>query len=226
MAPQTVLVHGPLVGPSTWRWVAQELRAHRVDVIVPHLRVDTSADDPFTQLISDVASQVASDDVVLVGHSGAGVLLPFISDASSAQRARFVFVDAGLPPLAGPLDLADPEFRAFLHGHVEQDGLLPPWHTWWGEEGMRYMVPDDERRAAVTADIRRLPLSYYDSAPVVAGGWSAQPAGYVLLSESYRACADQARAWGWKVIEVLGTHLELVRRPEDVAASIIDIATW
>ena len=224
VAPQVVLVHAPLVGPSTWRWVAQELRARGVEVVVPRLQVDASAEAPFDQLVSAVASEVTSDHVVLVGHSGAGVLLPFIAEASSFDHARLVFVDAGLPPLEGAVELAAEDFRRFLRGRADENGLLAPWHTWWGEDGMSRMVGDEERRAEVSGDTQQLPLSYYDRAPVVPRGWSAHAAGYLLLSEVYRPAAMQASALGWSVLEVLGTHLELVNRPADVAASIIAVA--
>jgi hypothetical protein len=224
MGPQIVLVHAPLVGPSMWRWVAQNLASRGVEVVVPHLRLDTSAEDPFDQLVSKAASDVVSDEVVLVGHSGAGLLLPFIAEASSSRSARFVFVDAGLPPLEGRVEPASEEFRTFLRSHADATGVLPPWHTWWGPEGMQWLVPDEQRRAIVTADIPQLPLSYFDSVPEVPRNWAARAAGFVLLSELYRVWADQARALGWNAVELFGTHLELVNRPEDVAEAIMDVA--
>jgi hypothetical protein len=89
---------------------------------------------------------------------------------------------------------------------------------------MQWLVPDEQRRAIVTADIPQLPLSYFDSVPEVPRNWAARAAGFVLLSELYRVWADQARALGWNAVELFGTHLELVNRPEDVAEAIIDVA--
>lgn len=48
--------------------------------------------------------------------------------------------------------------------------------------------------------------------------------GYVLLSETYRIWADAAASYRWPVEEVLGTHLELVNRPGEVAAAIVRAA--
>ncbi len=219
MARQVVLVHAPLVGASTWKWVADELRAQGEDVVVPRLRVDSRSGNPFDQLIEDIVSEVSADEAVLVGHSGGGVLLPFVAVACSAKEVRLVFVDAGLPPVSGPIELAEPEFRASLDARADSEGLLPQWHAWWGDDGMRWMVPDERRRATATADIEQLPLTYYDSVAVVPCGWPAMPAGYVLLSETYRVWAQQAQEWSWPVVEVRGTHLELVNRPAEVAAA-------
>lgn len=224
MPPQVLLVHAPLVGPSTWWWVAEELETLGVDVVVPSLHVEASAVDPLDLLVDHAASEVTSDDVVLVGHSGAGVLLPFIAEATSLQRARLVFVDSGLPPLEGPVDLAPDEFRRFLRRHADENGLLAPWHTWWGEAGMSQLVEDEDRRDLVLRDIQRVPFSYYDSAPVVPASWSERMAGYVILSEAYRASANQAEELGSTVVEMPGTHLEMVNRPYDVARAILQVA--
>lgn len=224
VGPQVVLVHAPLVGASTWRWVAQNLRSRGVDVTVPQLRLDDSPDQPFDRLVSLAASDIVSDEVVLVGHSGAGLLLPFIAEASSSRSARFVFVDSGLPPVDGRVELASEEFRTFLRSRADADGVLAPWHTWWGDEGMQWLVQDEKRRAIVTVDIPQLQLTYFDSDPMVPANWAAHAAGYVLLSEVYRVWADQARSLGWNVVEVFGTHLELVNRPDDVADAIVHVA--
>lgn len=39
----------------------------------------------------------------------------------------------------------------------------------------------------------------------------------------YRASANEAKAAGWRVLEVLGTHLELVNRPVAVADAIVEV---
>lgn len=220
-----VLVHAPLVGPSTWRWVAEELRRCGHDVFVPALRDDSALDGDRLQrsLIIRAASAVPhGSDVVLVGHSGGGMLLPLIAARSTARSVSYVFVDSGLPPAEGTLELAGDEFRATLQERVEPDGRLPAWHTWWGDNAMEWLVSDAERRAEVIADVPRLALAYFDARPPLPLLWRSSPCGYLLLSEVYRAAADEAKAEGWPVVEVLGTHLELVNRPSAVAAAIVE----
>lgn len=219
-----VLVHAPLVGPSTWRLVADELAAIGLEVVVPHLRVQDADTDLFDDLVGQVAAQVVGEEVALVGHSGAGFLLPFVAEACGARRVRLVFVDAGLPPPSGPVELAGADFRGMLDALAGDDGLLPPWHTWWGDAQLESMVPDRDRRAVVTSDVPQLPLSFFDAAPAVPESWHDRPAGYVLLSEVYRPFADQARRWNWPCAEVPGTHLETVNRPGEVAAAIRSVA--
>ena len=56
-----------------------------------------------------------------------------------------VFVDAGLPT-----DGPDP-FLDRLRD-IAEDGLLPPWSTWFGPDVMATLVPDPTRRAEIEAD--------------------------------------------------------------------------
>lgn len=215
-----VLAHAPLVGPSSWRWVAELLVDGDAEVVVPDLHRLTRG-----QLAPDFADALAAvirehDSLVLVGHSGAGPLLPLAVEQAGSPSARYVFVDTAVPPPGSPLP-ASPAFREQLEALVEPDGLLPPWHTWWGPDGMAWLVPDEERRALVSADIPRLPLAYFDAEIVAPTGWQRRPGGFVLLSEAYRSFADTALEFGWPVVEVMGTHLELVNDPDAVAAAIL-----
>lgn len=225
-----VLAHAPLVGPSTWRWIASALPG---EVRVPDLHPGGDA-ITFDSCIGRIADQIpAGSDVVLVGHSGAGILLPCAAARAAPARVTFVFVDAGLPPMSGSTLDEHPVMkdagiewsgRPSFADRIESDGHLPPWHTWWGDAGMEWLVPDRDRRSTVSADIPRLPLSFYDDGCDVPPGWSDEPAGYVLLSDTYRIWAEAARSYGWPVVEVPGTHLEIVNRPDDVASAILEVA--
>lgn len=222
-----VLVHSPLVGPSTWSWVAAELakRGHRA--IVPSLTgVEHTSGSPFDFCVRAAREAIPTDQpVFLVGHSGSGVLLPFIGDQLPIRPIKYVFVDAGLPPESGRVLLAEDEFRSFLDGMVDAEGMLPRWSQWWGEEMIQSMVPDADRRAVLEADMPGLPMRYYDQAVDVPPAWSQVPAAYLLLSESYRNAADEARSLGWPVSELPGGHLHLVVDPSAVAEALLELTT-
>lgn len=220
MGHTIVLVHAPLVGPSSWGWVAKELVDAGAEVIAPDLHRVTRGRLPhdFANALADIIRE--HDSLVLVGHSGAGPLLPLAVAKARTPLVRYVFVDAAVPPPGSPLP-ASPDFRKQLEELTEADGYLPPWHTWWGPEGMTWLVPDEDRRARVTADMPRLPLAYFDADIVAPAGWHRDPAAFVLLSETYRSFANTAFEYGWPVIEVSGTHLELVNDPDAVVAAIL-----
>src|SRR5438874_8098506 len=97
--PRFVLVHAPLVGASTWQWVSTVLdeRRHRVVAVDLHSMARSPTFDAF---VSAVASTIQDSDV-LVGHSGAGALLPFAAAEATVTDVRYVFVDAWFPPASG-----------------------------------------------------------------------------------------------------------------------------
>src|SRR4051812_41680577 len=77
-AMKFVLVHSPVVGPSTWRWVAKVLRSEGHEVVVPNLVAAAMAGDPdvFAQAAADAAD--SDEETVIIGHSGAGAVMPLL----------------------------------------------------------------------------------------------------------------------------------------------------
>src|SRR5205809_6769522 len=55
-----VLVHSPVVGPSTWRWVADALRSNGHEAIVPNLVAEAVAGDP--GVFAQAAAEAADSD--------------------------------------------------------------------------------------------------------------------------------------------------------------------
>ena len=216
-----VLIHSPLVGPTTWSWVADEMVTYGHHVIVPSLLRAATSGSWEACVDAVVAAALPAGPHVLVGHSGAGPLLPVI--ASRLNPSRLVFVDATLPPTDGESALAPEQFLGTLTG-LAQDGLLPPWSEWFEPGTMERLIPDPVRRHAVVAELPRLPLSYFHARVPVPDEWATDPSAYVLLSQGYRQEAEHAAARGWPVIEMLGSHLDLVSQPVPLAAALRDQA--
>src|SRR2546425_6243858 len=90
-----VLVHSPLVGPLTWALVAETLHQWGHDALVPVLR-DTDDDDrPYWQqqvasVTPALAAVPADRALVLVGHSGAGALLPALRPNAGHRVATHI----------------------------------------------------------------------------------------------------------------------------------------
>ena len=212
-----VLIHSPLVGPTTWSWVANELGKYGHQVIVPSLlRAATSGS--WEACVDGVVAEAAPGvPHVLVGHSGAGPLLPVI--ANQLNTSRLVFVDASLPPTDGESALIPEQFLGALTA-LAQGGLLPPWSEWFELGTMETLIPDPVRRDAILAELPRLPLSYFQGRVPMPDAWAAAPCTYVLLSEAYRHEAEQAAARGWPVVEILGSHMDVVSQPLPLAAAL------
>ena len=225
MAKAIVLIHSPLVGPSSWRWVANALDELGYRVAVPSLRRGAARGSwqECVQLAASPAREI-DGDVVLVGHSGAGPLLPLIAAELARPPTRLVFVDAALPPARGDMALIPDDFADHLRG-LAHDGVLPPWSEWFGPDTIAALIPDDERRRDVVADLSEIPLAYFDARLTLPEGWCQAATGaYILLSEVYRADASDAASRGWPTIEMIGGHMDLVTRPTAVADAIRALA--
>lgn len=218
------LVHSPLVGPTTWRWVADALVAAGHEVAVPDLRDAAVTGDPNAVIAAAVAAVPSRWTApVAVGHSGAGSILPSVVERLGRHSPMLVFVDAGLPPCKGS---ATPgaDFLDRLRA-LTVDGALPRWSTWWGDGAMEMLVPAAERRSELEAEMPQIPLAYFEASFEVPEGWCETSGSYLLLSEPYRADAKRARALGWPTVERLGGHLDIANDPDSVARAIVALAS-
>lgn len=227
--PLYVLVHSPLVGPSTWAGVADVLQRRGHAVVVPHL---DNPDDPAGGLFRHHAEQVRqaveahsrTAPVLLVGHSGAGAVLPGAGDTLVNQVAGYVFVDAGIPrDRATRLDDAPPDFAARIRELVD-GGRVPPWAEWWSDDVLAALVPDEAARERFAAELAPLPLALFEERIRVPLAFPDAPCAYVLLSAAYEDAAAQAGRLGWEVLAFDAGHLHMLVEPETVASALEEAA--
>jgi hypothetical protein len=198
------LVHSPLVGPLTWAPVAERLRAE-----VPSL-VDLRP--PYWRSVARRVAAAVTGPTILVAHSNAGLFLPVIAQATPVTGC--LIVDGRLPGYGDRL-------HDFLRPLVRADGLLPPWTDWWGDADVRQLFPDEETRAAVCAELPRLPLGYFEEQLPTPPGWDTVPCGYLRFSAAYLPEAQQAARRGWTVEHLPGGHLHQLVDPDAVAERIL-----
>jgi pimeloyl-ACP methyl ester carboxylesterase len=217
------LVHSPLVGPATWEVLAPAIRARGHEVVVPDLTGTLVSGPPYVvRQIQAVAEAVGPRPAVLVGHSGAGPLLPAMGDALAAVDA-YLFLDAGLPaPGSSWFDSAPADLVERLLT-LADDGWLPPWPDWWDPEVLAELLPADLRIPFV-ASCPRVPVRMLEELRPAAPAWESRSCGYLRLSEGYRDGAEGARALGWPVAELPGHHLSMLTDPDLVADALLDLA--
>lgn len=230
-----VLVHGNWHGGWCWVRVADRLRAVGHRVLTPtqtglgerrHLFSPDLTLDSFVTDIVEVIETEELEDVVLVGHSFAGCVVPGVADRIVQRLRRLVFLDAvilqnGQCPLDGlPPDVAA-ERRQLIATHAAV-GFPPPDPAVFGVAG-----PDREWL------LRRLtpqPVHTHDTPMRL-----AQPLGNGLPC-SYIACTDPAlpniepsRRWaraqvGWDWHELRTGHDAMVTAPDETAALLAALA--
>lgn len=216
-------VHSPLTGPATWEPVASRLEARGHTTAVPRLR---ALGPPYwTGYVDEVVAHVSThggpgeDDLVLVGHSGAGALLPPIGTAIGVDA--YLFVDAVLPrPDTSNIATMHPALRAKLAA-LESDGMLPPWHTWWDGDQLESLLPDADQRQRFVAELEPVPAAVLDEVVPTPEGWPDAPCGYLRLSDAYELEEAHAARSGWAVSRIDGSHLDIIRHPEEVAVRLL-----
>ena len=217
-----VLLHSPLVGPLTWSLTADELRGRGYDVVVPTLLTDPAGERPFwRQHVRHVAQAVAPfprAPLVLVGHSGAGPLLPLLGAELGHPVQSYLFVDSDLPrPDTSRLDLfASPEEADAFRSTV-RDGLLPVW----SEDSLRDVIADLDLRRRFTAELTSLPLAVYEEPLPVPADWPDALCGYIHLSPAYAAPARLARSEGWGYYRLNAGHFHMLVDPRAVADALV-----
>jgi len=222
-----LLVHSPLVGPSTWLPVARELVRRGHGALVPSLLGAADAPPPhWRHCVSAVREQVGKprDPIVLVGHSGAGLLLPAIADCVSATVSRLLFVDSGIPVRTGETPVVPQRFIDEL-ATLAVGGRLPPWSKWWGEDAMSDLIPDEGQRDMLAAEMPSVSLDHLRERIPSPAGWDRVPCGYLLLSDAYIDAAAEARERGWRVEHIIGAqHLHIVVAPGAVTDALLRLA--
>jgi hypothetical protein len=199
---------------------AKELRRHGWSVAVPPLREALRTPRPQWRAIVDLATVGQRRPDIIVGHSGAGVLLPVLAEA--LDPTFVAFIDAVVPD--GDTYTPSTEFVKFIDSLATHGSLLPQWHLWWGHDVMTELVPDADQRAQIAADTPRVPRSFYDDAVQLPNGWSSR-AGCVMLqlSAGYEEFRSRAETLGWPTDAIDGQHLDVATRPAVVRERLLQL---
>ena len=208
-----LLVHPPLLGPAVLQPLAEELRNRGNAVRVPDLRAAVAQAPGWSERVSLAAAALGPVDVVL-GFSGAGVVLPAVAAAVRARRV--VWLDALLPASQGAT--ATPPERLDQLARFRRGDRYASWPDWWPPEVLAEELPDADLRARVAAEAPRLPADFYDVVVPVPADWPQDDVRYVQLSPAYAADAAAARDRGWTVVgDGSGRHLDVATRPAAAA---------
>ena len=158
---------------------------------------------------------------MIIGHSGAGVLLPLLAERLQPQVVAYV--DAVVPADADIYE-ASREFLEFVDSLPRTGALLPPWTTWWGEDAMMRLVPYGDLRDRIAADTPCVPRSLYDDPVPLPSGWSSRRGCcYLQLSPAYDSDRERAQAYGWLTAQLHGQHLDVAARPSEVAPALLGL---
>jgi dienelactone hydrolase len=217
------LVHGAWHGGWCWERVAPELARAGHEAVAPDLPCEDpqAGLDAYTRTVVD-ALDGAGDDVVLVGHSLAGLVVPLV--ARARRVARMVLLAALLPEpgrsladqlradkgvlLAAPARVPDPDRRSRWTDEAAATRAL-------------YSESDPQTAHDAFARLRwQAATPQVEPSPLTA--WPDVPAEYVvctrdrMVSAGYGARAAAER--GLPVRELASDHSPMLSHPRELSA--------
>jgi pimeloyl-ACP methyl ester carboxylesterase len=229
-----VLVHGGGHGGWCWQRMASVLRTHGHQVWTPTLtgfgerhHLD-QGHITFDTMVTDVAAVLEFEDlydVVLVGHSMGGVIVPRVAEVSTERVAAVVFMAAVVLDDGETLLDAVPATPAVSRAvTIADDGTAVTDHALLIEALLPEASPQD--RAWVLGRHR----SYPPAALIEPGRLSrflelGFPTGYVVATEDLLVPPSLAHTFarrlpGVTVAEVAAGHDLMLTRPEESAAAL------
>jgi pimeloyl-ACP methyl ester carboxylesterase len=233
-----VLVHGAWQGAWCWEPVAALLRAAGHDVVTPTLTGSGDRSEALspavtlTDHVNDVIAELDTRDlreVMLVGHSYAGMVITGVAERAADRLSVLTFVDAFYPSHGeSALNQMDPPFQQMWRQRAQDDGdgwLLPATDGLldvWG-------IHDPTLRQWVRPRLTNWSLNCFTS-PVDAPAMhrSEFPRLYVSADgEAYPAkttfapMADKAAADGCRVDRLPTGHDVMLEAPRELADLIL-----
>ncbi len=160
---------------------------------------------------------------VLVGHSGAGMLLPAIRQLAERPAAGYIFADAGTPvdgrSRLDLLKLELPEVGEMVEQPLLEGERLPQW----SDADLSDEIPDADTRQALLAELHPQGLTFYTEPIPVFAGWPDAPCAYLQFSQGYNYSAARARQMGWPTHNLHAGHFHLLLDPQAVAGALIEL---
>lgn len=227
-APATVslaLVHSPLTGGSFWHAVHDALWANGRRASLARLPAAEHIHPPYwlTHAAGVAANLPGTEPVVLVGHSGAGPILPAIGrlarnrSGAADSIAGYLFVDCDLPrDGCCRFDLFDDPSAADALRTRCRGGWLPRWR----DDELRGVLPDAGLRAAFLAELPRTPRALYEELISVPDDWPEAPCGYLALSPGYPGAVARATKLGWPLRRLETHHFSPLTHADLVAGAL------
>jgi len=235
-----VLVHGAWQSTGTWDRLVPLLEKHGHKVITPVLsglgtdQGRLSPDITLHQHIEDVSLELSRfpDDVIVVGHSYAGMIISGVAETNPARVQGLVYLDAFIPEDGQcVLDLLPTEIGAYFRNVAREHG--DDWRLPGGEGQLDlWGLKPGEAHDFVRARLCDFSLRCFEEPLRLPANRKASiPATFVTcVAEGYPAkqffapFAAKARAAGWEVAEVKTGHDCHVERPGEVADILLSAA--
>jgi pimeloyl-ACP methyl ester carboxylesterase len=231
-----VLIHGSWHGGWCWKRVAPLLRSYGHQVYTPtltglgersHL---LSKDITLETHVQDIANLLYYEDllnVVLVGHSYAGMILSYLPNMVSHRLGTLVYLDGYLPSngqCAADLWPPEEQIKAQLDMREGRELRSAPPASAFG-------IGDQDLSSWVNARLTPHPLrTYMQPAPSRASIECHVPCTYIHCTGGPTAVrfaqqAERARKLGWPVSTLSTGHDAMLTEPQELCKMLLRLLT-
>ena len=236
-----VLVHGAWHGGWCWSKLTPLLlgsgasvytptlsglgeRAHLAEMLAPaQLDLDLHIRD-----IARLLEYESLNDVILVGHAYAGMVITGVAEVCPERLSQLVYVN-GVVPAHGE-SMADqlvpvrgPDFAAWVQGCIDRgEGYLPAPAS-PEEIGRRWGIPDPADREWMFAKVTPQPAAAM-AGRVHIGNPAARsiPRSFIGGEEAgFGPVAERVRAAGWDTYHLDSGHDPMISHPRDLAEILL-----
>jgi pimeloyl-ACP methyl ester carboxylesterase len=231
-----LLLHGAWHGGWCWRHVADRLRAQRHSVHAPtltglgeraHLLTPEVGLETFATDVIAVIEAEELEDVILVGHSFAGVVISLVADHVPERLRHLVYLDAVvLEPGQSPLDAVPPALAAERRRIAQETSggltLPAPAPTLFG-------VSEPDQVAWLQRRLTPHPFkAYTDPMTLTSPLGNGLPRTYIAATAPEYAPLASTRARvrsqaGWHWAEIATGHDAMVSAPDILADMLLAI---
>jgi alpha-beta hydrolase superfamily lysophospholipase len=227
-----VLIHGGRHGGWCWELVVPELARLGHDAVCPDLPIEDDGADltDWSDAVLDAIPERAGDEIVLVGHSLAGLVLPVVAERREVRR--MIFLGALVPALGlTPLEHLAREGDALLIAGAKDEvarGEAPQRdeRTSWAD-ARDYFYPDVPEALARRSweRLRRQSISVFGR-PVPLMAWPHVPSTCIVMTDDRIVNPDWSRRYAARipdstVVELPGGHSPFLSRPHELATALV-----
>jgi pimeloyl-ACP methyl ester carboxylesterase len=234
-----VLVHGAWHGGWCWRRVVPLLRASGHEVFTPtltglgeraHLLGAEVGLDTHVKDVLGVVEYEDLNEVVLVGHSYAGMIITSVAEVVPEKLSHLVYLDAWVPVVDGQgmFDIMAPERRdgyreaARVFGGV---AVLPPLPL------AVLGITDEEDARWVSSKLVLHPLkTFEDPVKLPSGSARRMPRTYIACTDNpvtvtvFRPFAERARTEAnWRYRELPTGHDVMITMPRELSKLLSEV---
>jgi pimeloyl-ACP methyl ester carboxylesterase len=202
-------------------------RSHLVSYLDPaELNLDLHIKD-----VVQLLEYEGLEQVVLVGHAYAGMVITGVAERCPERLAHLVYVNGVVPrdgeAMVDQLDaVRGPEFTARVRKAIhDQDSFLPPPASPEAIE-QRWGISDSADQEWVLARLTPQPVAAFGQPlPVRRPEVRSIPRSFILSSGSgFEPVAALARKSGWGLFQIDTGHDPMVTRPRELADILLQIA--